>query len=259
MSMDVVRARQTLRKQLNQAWNELRASVNKMAAGCDVRPNDFKQIFKIEDEGDNSIKVTVGPVAFLLKERAQSDKSDMYVVVNGRLNFSIDGGMDPPLACFFQSSVGYFLKAGAGKVDHVLGVHYDFDQKTAGHPIFHAQIMPCLDGLEAINEHYRPVVAIKNNRMDMVAKKVRLPTAHMDPLAVFVQLLADHLLNENSGPGETGAFERARTALMFFKSDPARAKRLDAVRAEDCFRGPRWYPEDRPVMPPVPVNAQATA
>jgi hypothetical protein len=241
--MSVVRAKQTLRKQVNLAWTELTSSVTQMAAGCDVRPNAGSQVFAVDQGDDETMKVLIKPVAFRLKEKAQDDRADMFVTVQGKVNFSIDSDMATPLACHFATEVGYF-RGGTGKgfVDHVLGIHYDYDNRRAGHPVFHAQLTSCVGHLAIVNDHYRPELQVRSDLMKGIANRVRLPTAHMDPLAVFVQLLADHLLNENSGPVETSAFERARSALMFFKSDPRRSQRLDEVRAEQCFRGPRWYP-----------------
>lgn len=238
--MSTLRAKQTLRKNLTFAWTELTASVNQIAAGCDVRPNQADGMFQVDQGDDNSIKVEFLPVAFLLKEKAQSDKSELFVTVKGRVNFTL-GTTDPMLACFFSTEVGYFRKTSGSKLEHTLGIHYDHDDKITGHPVYHAQLTSCRDHLNIINRHYRPTFELVQDRMEFVARKVRLPTAHMDPLAVFVQLLADHLINMNSGPNETAAFERARNALMFFKGDPARARRLDEVRDEHCFRGPRWY------------------
>lgn len=251
-----LRAKQTLRKQVNLAWTELTSSIAQMASGCDVQPTLGSAVFDIEQNNDQSIEVTVRPVAFRLREKVQDDKARMFVTVAGKVNFSIGKGMDPPLACFFKTEVGYFRMSGAKSVDHVLGLHYDFDDRTAGHPVFHGQLTSCHDHLATINANYRPELEIKKNLMTHVARKVRVPTAHMDPMAVFVQLLADHLMNENSGPLETAAFEKARAALMFFKSDPSHSSRMAAVTEEACFRGPRWYPAP---SAPVPIVAAAVA
>ena len=255
--MSVIRAKHTLRKQFSLAWSELTASLTQIASGCDVRPNQAAQIFKIDQEDASSMKVEVEPVAFWLKEKAKDDNPQIYATVKGRVNFSIGAGMDPPFACFFKSEVGYFRVAATGSLDHILGIHYDCDDQRAAHPVFHAQLTSCRDHLSIINQHYEPTFLLRCDYMTHVARKVRLPTAHMDPLAVFVQLLADHLMNVNSGPNEQTAFEKARSALMFFKSDPAKSQRLNLVTTDKCFRGPRWYPmaipqaaQSQPEMPP---------
>lgn len=253
--MSTLRTKQTLRKHLNLAWSELTSSVTRISAGCDVRPNQAAGVFRIEEADDQSMKVELMPVAFLLKEKAQDDKSDLFVTVKGRLNFTV-GATNPLLACFFSTEVGYFRISAAARVEHVLGIHYDHDSKLAAHPVFHAQLTSCRDHLTVINQHYQPTFELSKDRMEFVARRVRLPTAHMDPLAVFVQLLADHLMNVNSGPNESAAFERARTALMFFKSDPSRCERLAEALEERCFRGPRWYPVP---SPPAAVPPAATA
>jgi hypothetical protein len=238
---------------MSSAWTELIASVGRLAPGCEVKPSIYAQVFNIEMEDPQSMKVEIRPVAFRLKERASDSRAEMFATVKGKVNFSIAGGMNPPLACYFSSEVGYFRLAGMGsnKVDHVLGIHYDYDDRRPAHPVFHAQLTSFHEHLAIINEHYKPEHELRNDLMNGIARKVRLPTAHMDPLAVFVQLLADHLMNENSGSTETAAFEKARTALMFFQSDPDRSKRLALVQENNCFRGPRWYPIPAPQAPPA--------
>ena len=256
--MDVQRAKQTLRKHFGLAWSSLTSSVGQIATGCDVKPNAYSEVFEIDEDDNQSMKVVVKPVAFLLKETARAQRADMFVVVSGKVNFSITGEMEPPLAHYFAATVGYFRKRGQ-VLDHVLGVHYDHDDHRPVHPVYHAQLKSCAGLLSTINEHYRPAFALGHDLMANVADKVRLPTAHMDPLAVFVQLLADHLLNENSGPAVASAFERTRSTLMFFNSDPDRARRLGEVTGNSCFRGPRWYPEPPPTAPRPAVAVSAVA
>jgi len=246
------------------AWTELIASVSRMAPGCEVKPAIYDQVFDIEMDDDQSMKVEIKPVAFRLKEKASDSRAELFATVKGKVNFSIAAGMDPPLACYFASEVGYFRLAGTGsnKVDHVLGIHYDYDDRRPAHPVFHAQVTSFHDHLAIINEHYKPALVLRDDLMKSVkgiGKRVRLPTAHMDPLAVFVQLLADHLMNENSGTTETAAFEKARTALMFFCSDPDRSKRLELVQDNSCFRGPRWYPLPAAAAPPPQNHPAAQA
>lgn len=254
--MDVTRAKQTLRKHFGLAWSSLTSSVGQIAAGCDVKPSASSEVFDIDQIDDTSMKVVVKPVAFLLKETARAQRAEMFVTVKGKVNFTITGDMEPPLAHYFTATVGYFRMRG-GTLDHVLGIHYDHDDRRPVHPVFHAQLKSCSEHIAIINEHYRPQFALGNDLMAGVADKVRLPTAHMDPLAVFVQLLADHLLNENSGPAVETTFERTRAALMFFNSDPDRSRRLDEVSNHRCFRGPRWYPV--PTATPVAGGAPAQA
>ena len=197
------------------------------------------------------MKVLVNPVVFRLKETARASRAEMFVTVQGKINFSIAGDLDPPLACHFATSVGYFKIRSTGVVDHVLGIHYDYDNHRPVHPVFHAQLTSCAAHLATVNAHYRPGLVLGDDLMKGVADKVRLPTAHMDPLSVFVQLLADHLVNQNSGPAVESAFERTRSALMFFNSDSSKSRRLDDVSAHRCFRGPRWYPAFAPAPQPA--------
>lgn len=257
--MSVARVKQTLRRKTTFAWNELVTGISKMAADCEVRPANWAGVFSLDEADDRSMKVEIKPVVFRLKERANSTSAQMFVTVTGKVNFSITSEMDNLKACYFHTDVGYFRINGPN-LDHVLGIHYDFDRDTPAHPIFHAQVTSCMAShLPFINTQFRTSYGAGKDRMDQVAGKIRMPTAHMDPLAVFVQLLADHLMNENSNANTLSAFERARDALMFFTSDPDHSKRLNTALDQRCLRGPRWYPLPTPkVAPAGPLPAPVT-
>lgn len=239
--MTIVRAKQTLRKHVNLAWSELVASITALSADCEVKPAAAAGIFSIDMDDDESIRMVVNPVAFRLKETAKAGKAEMFVTVRGKVNFSVDGDRNIPLACHFSTSVGYF-RLHKGKLDHTLGIRYDYDNHRPAHPVFHAQLVSHAKDLAIVNGNFPTTFEIGEDLMTGVPDKVRLPTAHMDPLAVFVQLLADHFLNAGSSTAAFATFEKARSALMFFKSDPRRSARLEDVNIAQCFRGPRWYP-----------------
>lgn len=237
-----LRIRQNLQKQVNLAWAELTSSMNKISSDCQVRPDQVTEVFDFEHQEGKFIKVRFKPVVFRVKELAKSGQSKLFVTVEGQLNFSVDRDLHDPQSCYFVTEVGYFRIAGT-KLKHILGLHYDFDGKNAMHPVYHAQLSSMEKHLEAIKAHYGQDFELPPdmNQMTDVSQHVRLPTAHMDPLSVFIQLLADHLLNVNSGPVQQQAFDDARAAAMFFKSDLNHAPRMHAVVDDNCFRGPRWY------------------
>lgn len=253
--MSVIRAKRTLQKNFTLAWGELGAALAKMGADCEVKPSDHNAAFEIDENDGASIKVDIRPVVFRLPEKAQSPGSKIFVTVKGKIHFTIDAGRDEPMAYYFATTVGYFRRRG-NLVDHILGIHYDYDDRRAGHPVFHAQLKSCAVHREIINQHYREDFGLGTDHMSGAAEKVRLPTAHMDAFSVFVQLLADHLINENSPAPTLATFEQAREKLMFFKSDPDRSKRLDVVFKEKCFRGPRWYPEPAAATAAVKATVQ---
>lgn len=87
------------------------------------------------------------------------------------------------------------------------------------------------DHLAIINQHHRPTfkTADENDHMRLVAKKVRLPTAHMKPLAERT-----HVLQERAA--QVGmARLRSRRALLpgtplLFNMDLARVRRNGVLR-----------------------------
>jgi len=242
--MSTYRLKVTLQKRLNESWTQLVSSIQKISSDCQVRPELASEVFIIETIEGKAIKVTINPVVFRLKEKANSERAELLVSVNGALNFAVDHEADDAMACHFKTEVGYFKIQGKGKdLDHIMGLHYDFDDQEPLHPVYHAQLTSNAHHVDDINAHYKQTYQLPTDRDHMlrVARRVRMPTAHMDPLAVFIQLLADHLLNKNSGQVELDAFAKARDAAMFFRSDMRQAQRMKHVVDNECFRGPRWY------------------
>lgn len=240
--MNTFRLKVTLQKRLNESWTELVSSLQKISSDCQVRPEQAAEVFSVETIDGKAIKVTINPVVFRLKEKANSERAELLVSVAGALNFAVDHEADDAMACHFKTEVGYFKIQGKD-LDHIMGIHYDFDDREPLHPVYHAQLTSNARYVESINAHYKQDYQLPDakDRMKHVARRVRMPTAHMDPLAVFIQILADHLLNKNSGQVELDAFKKARNAAMFFRSDLRQAQRMNDVVANECFRGPRWY------------------
>ena len=236
-----------LQRELKNAWKELVASIPEIAPGCEIRPTDPKSCYKLNEES-SGITFDFPMIGLRLRRLAGDDKPNLYVSVSGSLTFKREQKTGKPLVHQFSTRVSYYFVTRANLVDHILGVHYDCDPQRIAHPIYHAQLTAKAevlgDEIDQLNEMFGVNLKLDKNAMALAApaSKIRIPTAHMDIMSVFVQLVADHLINSNSASEALTAFERTRDRLLFFKSDPDRDGRMRDVTANDCFRGPRWYP-----------------
>jgi len=72
----------------------------------------------------------------------------LYVVVAGLIYFRPDDG---GTFCVVESKtrVAYFLKR-RGQLEHLYGVHHNFDATHVAHPVFHSQMAPMMEHHENI-------------------------------------------------------------------------------------------------------------
>ena len=125
---------------------------------------------------------------------------------------------------------------------HVYGVHYDMDEVSPGHPVFHAQFRTQAAMASVIEDRFR--LRFDSSCEDMsqgLLRNVRVPTAQMDIFSVITQIGADHLLAKTSGPEVRTAFGRLRGACDFFLGAGARAAYLSKFPASHCYRSTHWY------------------
>jgi hypothetical protein len=73
-------------------------------------------------------------------------------------------------------------------------------------------------------------------------RNVRVPTAQMDVFSLFVELCADHLLYEQSGPEEREAFNSLLHRSAFCRGAALRLPQLATEEARACYRARHWYP-----------------
>lgn len=230
----------TIGRRLQECWTAFYAEVRKM--GGEAKPNQGPDIFVLR-ETDEGVEVEVKAVTFRLKEKATSSTNAIYVVVTGKLLFSPNSTRDELLASGFATRVGYFREVEEKRLKHVYGIHYDYDDKLPAHPVYHCQLSSMADYVEHINTAYhREFGAVPNgdNYVIGLLRNVRVPTAHMDPFSVFLQILGDHLVSEVNDD-ERVAFTRAQDALSTIRSTPTAAERLNAVIEQQCFRANHWY------------------
>jgi len=222
------------------AWESFYAELVKM--GGDARPKQAADIFVTQPNG-NDIEVTVKPVSFRVKEKASHSSASIFVTVTGNILFADNSTRDDLRANGFATRVGYFREIADKKLKHVYGVHYDFDDERPAHPIFHCQISSMAAYVDHINSaHHRQFDAIGDGD-DLVKGllgNVRIPTAHMDPFSVFLQVIGDHLVSEVNDDGRV-AFVRAQEAMSGIRSETAQTCRLSLALEQRCFRSGHWY------------------
>jgi hypothetical protein len=230
----------TIERRVREAWGNLYAELRKM--GGDARPNQSADIFVVRPT-DAGVEVAVQPVTFRVKEKAARTDTSIYITVSGRLLFSPESTRDDMRASSFATRVGYFREVADKRLKHVYGIHFDYDDRLPAHPVYHCQIASMADCVEHINAaHNRQFDAIANDDdyVKGLLGNVRIPTAHMDPFSVFLQIIGDHLVTEVNDDGRL-AFTRAQQAMSSIRSAPTAAARLNTALNQQCFRANHWY------------------
>jgi hypothetical protein len=190
------------------------------------------------------VEVTMAPVTLRLKERGTATESVMFITVEGAIIFPSDADKKEMRASGYQTRVGYFRELDGDRLSHVYGVHYDHDDTSGAHPVYHSQMRSMAKFVPDINTAYRMEFQALDDEGDLVRsilRNVRIPTAHMDPFSVLIQIAGDHLVSGVKDDKVTAAFERLRQQLSSFRSLPTSAVRLEAVMQETCFRSSHWY------------------
>ena len=242
MSDDVKQAKQ----RVSIAWNIVRSSISTIAYGSDIRPGTSNEIFKFtRNVTNNDIQIEVEPIVFMILERAPSPSKKLYICVEGRLDFYSPFLQNSrPSAKAFSTSVGYF-RHHSDRLDHVYGVHYDFDEFSVGHPVFHAQMKPMMKFSENIHKQFHD----NRNICDMVTpvlRNVRTPSAEMDIFSVFAQIIADHLIYDDIGDEVMKKFIDTLNACDFFAGVAQKLTNFNQVPPASNYRSPCWYPEFLP-------------
>lgn len=209
---------------------------------ADVKPSKAEEIFRYTQNAETAtLEVDVRPVTFRLTEKPQNNKADLYVTVSGRICFSeaADGRL---LTVHYKTQAGYFRQHPdeASKLKHVFGVHYDFDGNIA-HPIFHSQMAPMLQFKEAINRSFSKDFRDIENCIDPILANVRIPTAQMDPFAVFLQLCSDHLINEKTERSSASHYTQAIAACDFFDGACVGLAGFNRALERRHIKSQHWY------------------
>jgi hypothetical protein len=225
-------------------WDNLRDTIRRVNSGIQFLPSEGFTLFQpnFAESTREIASFTVGPLVVNLPERGNHHTANLFVVAVCSLNFNLFAfNQDRRLVSSgFASHVGYFRR-GNTHLQHVYGVHYDFDTQRPAHPVFHAQLKSFATQFEP---HVREQFNITLEGDDLVKnmlQNVRLPSAQLDFFSLIVQLVADHLMWEKSGPDERSAFNEILKLDGGIVGTSKACAELCAGAAIPCHRGTHWY------------------
>ena len=232
-----------IQKLLVEQWNQFLAELPRLHAAVTVNPRDGFVLFRPKALADaDAVGFEFQPVVFNLPERADDVKSDLFVVVRGRLSFRRQElrTRKTLLTHDFASQIGYFRRT-ATSLTHVYGAHYDLAVDEPGHPAFHAQMKSFSSFSNYISERYQVSRPVLDPVKDLI-RTVRLPVAQMDVFSLFVQICADHLVSAKSGREERNAFNSLVQKGALYQGAGFQIATLGTDEARACYRARHWYP-----------------
>lgn len=222
------------------AWQKMIAGARAMYPASDVRPvSPYDTFLPDGSVGGNEIGVKIRPIVLRLPERGSDAAPKLYIGIKGWLRFEGPFGANDCLRMSsFGTAVGYFRDRGE-KLDHIYGVHYDCDGERFGHPIFHAQLGPQDEFSDDIGTYYGQQWEL-SNKVGHLLRNVRTPCAEMDVFSVFLQICADHLIDETSGNETKRAFRSVKKSCGFFRGVAHGMENFQDAQ-QCCYRSVRWY------------------
>jgi hypothetical protein len=223
-------------------WDHLKLQFQRLHSTAEARPADGWELFQqVPAVSPTLASFKLSPVVFNLPERANHVSTDLFVVVEGILSFERSEFIERNVLVThdFGTKVAYFRRS-SNSLDHVFGAHYDFSLGEIGHPAFHGQLRSYLELSEKVKSCYHIDEAVVDCVRGLL-KTVRVPTAQMDVFSLFVQLGADHLLYNKSGPEEKAAFN-SLLQRSFCQGAAFRVPGLETEEARTCYRARHWYP-----------------
>lgn len=225
-------------------WNGVRDHLRRVNSGIQFQPNDGYTIFQPDytKSSDEILVFKIAPVVVNLPERGDKSKSELFVVAEGELSFNgIQYANTKRLVSSgFATHVGYF-RQGSSELQHVYGVHYDFDLRRPAHPVFHAQMTSFGEPfVEHVRQHFSINLPL-DDRVKGMLQNVRLPIAQLDFFSLIIQLAADHLMWEHSGDEEKKAFNDLLQLDGNLVGASASAPWLCIGTATPCHRALHWY------------------
>lgn len=233
-----------LSRRLERAWTDACSSARKIQQGITIRPAAYDDVFHfIASDRADCIALEMKPVVFQVPERGDRPGKQIYVVVEGQLTFdrtALQAGQY--LATDFKTHVGYFRYKDR-VLTHIYGGHYDLDESSLGHPVFHYQIQTMADLGQALEAQFALPVDSREDLVKHLFRQARVPTAHVDVFSIIAQICADHLLHKGSGAGEKGSFKKVLQSCNVYKGVGHRVARLNSGDAPTCYRSLHWYPE----------------
>jgi hypothetical protein len=226
-------------RRLGMAFEKATRQMRSMNQATDMRPSNWHDAVRVEAvRGDIALTCSFGPVVMRVPERANHSKTELYVVVSGRMSLeaSTAATANPLQILSFGTEVAYFRHA-SGSLTQVFGAHYDFDPSALAHPVFHAQLATNDDMARHAIELYdlKPsaVVPLSGNLL----KNIRLPSAQLDFLTVITQICADHLIWKESPLDALRVFNELRNDCAVVHG----IMPSPSPTGSDCTRGQHWY------------------
>lgn len=226
-------------------WNSLRDNIRRVNSGILFHPDEGYTLFQ-PDSGRSTATVEafkVGPVVMNLPERGNDVTCDLYVVANCTVLFDVEIFKSEKRlqSVGFSTHVGYFRR-GNTHLQHVYGVHYDFEAGKPGHPVFHAQLKSFATEFEPHIRDQFQITLEGSDRVKDMLQNVRLPSAELDFFSLIIQLAADHLIWEGSGNEDRNAFNDLLNLDQGILGASQASARLCAGAAIPCHRANHWYP-----------------
>ena len=196
MALPPWRVEQTIRDR----WRNVVAGLQQINPRSVVRPSQAADIIRLSlPSPPGQVKLVIAPVVLNLPERANSNATNLYVVLKGWLSFSPAASSQDPLQTKdFGTQVAYFRHKGS-QLYHVFGAHFDLDTGVVGHPVCHAQIASQLGFSQHVCNRFNLADSLVDSVIG-VMRTVRIPTAQMDIFSVLRQICADHLVGDDPAP-----------------------------------------------------------
>lgn len=227
-------------RKLNTSWVNIRGNLRKIDRTVPYRPQEG--IVILEESSDETATFKFGPLVLHLPEKPfTNSKAKLYVVIKGNLTLEHSGGSDLLRTRHYQTQIGYFREK-EGHLNHVFGAHYDLDPRFA-HPVFHAQISPQTDFAMDVSKRFNSIHGLRQDGdwINGLLRNVRVPTSQMDFFAVLLQVISDHLINEESPQSARDVYlelcKNCRPFASFGHNHIGLKKSIDAK----CFGSSYWY------------------
>jgi hypothetical protein len=230
-------------------WDNLRDNIRRVNSGLQFEPSVGYTLIQpdYENSTDDTASFKVGPVVVNLPERGDHVTANLFVVADCSLSFNAAAyRADKRLVISgYATHVGYFRR-GNTHLQHVYGVHYDFDTQRPAHPVFHAQLKSFATEFEPhIREQFNVTLEAEDRVKDML-QNVRLPSAQLDFFSLIVQLAADHLIWQDSGHEERSAFNDILNLDGGITGASQASVQLCIGAAIPCHRATHWYARLQP-------------
>lgn len=243
----------TVMRRLASAWESVHLNMQRMVASSSIRPANHEEVFAwVSDAASDQVKFVVRPFVINVPEKATLNSLNLYIAVSGWISFekiSIET-KEKFRTSGFGTKVGYFRWKERDGFQHVYGAHYDIDEESPGHPVFHGQMRSQSEFAGNIRDLFL-IDGSVDNRVAKILRNVRVPTAQMDIFSVIMQICADHLMSKESSGEVKQAFKSLREYCDFFIGVAHRLAYLNATSASSCYRSTHWYDAPSIVSPPT--------